>query len=114
MRLTDAQLRALEALEVFDSRNVLYTSANAAVKALNPDFPSRINMIDSAIETSIVKVLDAVLGDEIASYYLNETKLMGDGGSITENGKTWRIKTVDDVRAYVAAQSEDASRKRGE
>lgn len=105
MSLTEIQERALETLEVFDARNALYKSANAAVKALNPDFPSFVNMIDPAIETAIVKVLDAVLGDEIASYYINEVQFMKGGGSITENGKTWSIKTVDDVRAYVTGRS---------
>lgn len=105
MSLTEIQERALEMLEVFDARNALYKSANTAVKALNPDFPSLINMIDPEIETSLVKVLDSVLGDEIASYYINEIQFMKGGGSITENGKTWPIKTVDDVRAYVTGRS---------
>lgn len=105
MGLTTAQERALETLQTFDERKVLYKAANDAIKATNQDFPSLINMIDPAIETSIVKVLDAVLGDEIASYYINEIQFMNDGGSITENGKTWRIKTVDDVRAYVVSRA---------
>lgn len=105
MKLTEAQERALEMLQTFDERKALYKAANAAIKATNPDFPSLINMIDPAIETSMLKVLDAVLGDEIASYYINEIQFMKDGGSITENGKTWRIKTVDDVRAYVVSRA---------
>ena len=103
--MTDLQERALEALNVFDERRALYDSANKAVKALNPDFPSLVNFIDPAIETSVVKVLDLVLGDEIASYYLNEVSHMKEGGRIEENGKVWLIRTVDDVRAYVAGRA---------
>lgn len=101
--MTPAQESALEMLAIFDDRKILYDSVNKVIKNLNPDFPSLVNMIDVKIETSMLKVLDAVLGDEIASYYLNEVPFMKDGGHIIEtNGVKWLIKSLDDVRAYVA------------
>lgn len=103
MTLTEAQERALETLKIFHERRSLYDSANKSIKGLNPDFPSLVNFIDPDLETSIVKVLDVVLGDEIASYFLNEIPFMKDGGLITYDGKIWLIKTFDDVRAYVEA-----------
>lgn len=105
MRLTEAQERALETLDVFDKRRLLYDTVNQSIKDLNPDFPSLITMIDEKIETSIVNVLDSILGAEIASYYLNECRFMKDGGYIIEDGKKWPIRTVDDVRAYVTGRA---------
>ncbi|WP_441280367.1 hypothetical protein [Tardiphaga sp. 862_B3_N1_1] len=51
----------------------------------------------------MTKVLDAVLGDEIASYYVHEVPFMnGDAYIIEKNGIKWPIRSVHDVRAYVA------------
>lgn len=101
--MTEAQEKALETLQVFDERRLLYDLTNRAIKNLNPDFPQIITMIDAALETSMLKVLDAVLGDEIASYYVNEVPFMKGSAYIIEpNGVKWPIISVDDVRAYVA------------
>lgn len=106
MSLTTTQERALDFLRIFDERKALYDSANKAIETLNPDFPSLVNLIDPVLEASIVTMLDAVLGDEIASYYLYEAKHMTDGGLIIEaDGRSLTIRTVDDVRAYVTGRS---------
>lgn len=101
--MTEAQEKALETLEIFDDRRALYDSVNKAIKQLNPDFPSILTMVDVKIETSLLEVLDAILGDGIASYYVNEVPFMKNEAYIIElDGVKWPIGSIDDVRRYVA------------
>lgn len=48
-----------------------------------------------------MKLLDAILENEVASYYLHECQTMNGGGEIKENGKRYPIRNIDDVRKYV-------------
>lgn len=92
---------ALNLLRIMHQRRMQYDSVNAGIKRLQPDFPSLVTMIDIDIEREAVRLLDVVLGDEIASYFLYVIN-MKDGGSITElDGVEWPIKSVEDVEAYV-------------
>ncbi len=47
-----------------------------------------------------VKLLDEILGDNIASYYFYEASLMKDGGFIEDNGVKYPIRSVKDVITY--------------
>lgn len=99
--LDDPRIPALAALAVIDERWREYEAINRSIEALQEDFPSLVQMIDTKIYRAVVTALDAVLGDEIASYFLDEARNMRNGGRIVEaNGTEWPIKTIDDVRAY--------------
>lgn len=100
--MTPAQHKALLLIGMMDARQGVYDAANAALKKVNQDFPATVEMIDGNVYRRLVEMLDEVLGDTIASYYLDEVRTMKDGGSITENdGRVWPIRNVDDVAAYV-------------
>lgn len=100
--LDDPRLPALDALAVLAKRFDQYDTLNRAVKDLQGDFPTIVQCIDADVCGAVMKALDAILGDEIASYYLHEARTMRDGGSIIEaTGREWPIRNLDDVRAYV-------------
>jgi hypothetical protein len=63
--------------------------------------------MDYALYEPLFSLLDAILGhNEIASYYFWEARTMKDGGTITEkDGKSWTLKTVDDLRKYLEESS---------
>lgn len=92
--------KAVEVMWRWEQAKAQYDDINKTLAVLNPDFPPRVEMIDGRLEQTVVALLDEVLGDEIASYYLYECSLMKDGGRIVDNGKEWPIKTLDDVLAY--------------
>ncbi|MGE4043392.1 MAG: hypothetical protein AB7F35_00965 [Acetobacteraceae bacterium] len=96
-----SQELALIALQKLDERAAEYEALNAKLRNLEPDFPPNIRVMDSELFTPFLAVLDSILGDEIATYFFFETRTMKDGGSIVVDGKTWPIRTIDDVRAYV-------------
>lgn len=106
----DLKGMALNTLEVIVARSAEYAAANKAIKSLNPDFPSLVTVIDPKIETAVVKLLDGILGDAIASYFLYEVSHMKDGGKIVENDVEWPIKSMDDVRAYVMRHKQEAKK----
>jgi hypothetical protein len=86
---------------VMIDRDIKYKNINRTLADLQGDFHSVINPIDTAVERAIVATLDAVLGDQVASYFLYEVRMMKDGGRIIENGREWPIRNIDDVRSYV-------------
>lgn len=94
---------ALAAMETIFTRRALYDEVNQGIKKLNPDFPQTMTAVDTEIEMATVKVLDEILGETIASYFLYEACSMKTGGRIIErSGAEWPIETVAHVRAYVA------------
>lgn len=97
----DQKQMALDTLQVLFDRRTAYDAVNKEIKGLNPDFPSLVTVVDPKIETAVVKLLDAILGDFVASYFLYECWHMKDGGKIVENEVEWPIRSMDDVRAYV-------------
>lgn len=80
-----------------------YRALNDQARALLGEFASHHAAIDGSVYDQVVGLLDAVLGEhEIASYFLHECQMMGGGGSVTEDGQVWPLRTVDDLRAYLA------------
>ena len=99
---TNAREQALAMLDILDERRAKYEDVNKRIRALNPDFPGLLICIDPSVETAIIGLLDTILGDGIASYYLNEVPSMEGGGYIRErDGTEWPIRSTEDVRAYV-------------
>lgn len=93
---------ALNTLSTIHQEEQRYSNANRVLRGLDSDFPIQVQAVSGTIITSVVRLLDAILGDEIASYFLFEASNMKDGGKIIEtDGKEWPIRSLDDVKAYV-------------
>lgn len=93
--------QAISLLNTLDKRKKKYDKINKSIRELQGDFPTYAQDIDTEIEAGLVKLLDAILENEVASYYLHECQTMNGGGEIKENGKRYPIRNIDDVRKYV-------------
>ena len=92
--------KACEVLATIQKRKSAYDSINTILRQTQGDFATQIEAMDNDIENAVVKLLDEILGAELASYWLYECSLMPNGGRIEDNGKKWRIKTIRDVKKY--------------
>lgn len=92
---------ALEVLEVIYNRRKQYDALNSKIRKIQTDFPNYIQDIDIEVEAIVVKLLDYILGDEIASYWLYEASDMKNGGMIVICEKEYPIKTFEDVIKFV-------------
>lgn len=104
MTANDTNLRslAINTLSTMHEEEKRYSAANAVIRGIEADFPAQMSPMSNACNTSVIKLLDAILGAEIASYFLYEAANMKDGGGITEtDGTEYPIKTIEDVKAYV-------------
>jgi hypothetical protein len=93
---------AIATMSVIHDEMQRYREANRVLRSLDSDFPVTAKAASDAIFTSVGKLLDEILGDEIASYFLFEVPCMeGRGMIITPDEREWPIRSPDDVRAYV-------------
>ena len=92
--------QAIALLETIAIRKKKYSDINKRLRNLQGDFPTQIQAVDIGIESDTVALLDVILGDEIASYYLYESQ-DEEGGFIEKNYVMYHIKNLDDVRNYV-------------
>ncbi len=92
---------ALDAIRVIDATNRRHKKATKHLALIHQDF-QWLSPIPSAVEAALVKILDEILGDDLASYYLYQS--IPGGGLIEENGRTWPIRTVDDIAAYIKSR----------
>lgn len=99
--------QALGLLRIWEARREAYHKVNAQWRELQGDFPSLVQMVDVKIESAIVAMLDAILGDELASYYLYEVHSMRHrkGGLIVVDGVEHKLRSVDDVERYIKWRS---------
>lgn len=98
--------QALNILSVMESRKQEYSKINDLLRSVQEDFPSYQTAVDAKIEIAVVTLLDQILGDELASYYLYECLNMPKGGSISPNMKkypklSYKLKSVKDVEKYL-------------
>jgi hypothetical protein len=100
--ITSLRSLALNTLSTIHEEEKRYDQANAVIRKIEPDFPATMLAMSGTCNTSVVKLLDAILGDEIASYFLFEAVGMKGGGKIIEtDGVEYPIRNVEDVKAYV-------------
>jgi hypothetical protein len=92
---------ALNTLSTLHEEQKRYGRANAVIREIESDFPLNLHPINGTCSTSVVRLLDTILGDEIASYFLYEAANMKNGGAIVESTKEYPIRNIEDVRAYV-------------
>ncbi|NBW19861.1 MAG: hypothetical protein EBR82_68995 [Caulobacteraceae bacterium] len=92
---------ACEMLQLMEAAEEVLRPVNQTLQVLYGDFYPHHGIATQGIENKLVVLLDEILGDELASYYLYECRRMPGGGLIKEkNGKAWPIKSVSDVRKY--------------
>ena len=106
MELTAQQEAALALLEALHKRDKLYTEVNKTIRDLQKDFPGLLSVMDCELFDPVIALCDAVLGDQIASYYWFECIRSG-SGCIQEGSKIWRINNLGDVRKFVARPREE-------
>ncbi len=95
--------------EAIDAMYALEETLNT-LKPINVDIDNwaksdfyefRISAAHPKILEHYVKMLDVILGDDLASYYFYEASMMQNGGKIVlTNGKEYPIQTINDVIKY--------------
>ena len=103
MSLTIQQEKALELLALLEKREELYSNVNKTIKDLQKDFAGLLNVLDCELYDPVIALCDAVLGEQLASYYWWEcrNRVGGRAGCIEINGEQWRISSLQDVRAFM-------------
>lgn len=101
--ITPEQEHALATLKELEDYEAWCSGINKMFRERGSDFPMmHLHTLDDKVNAPLFKLLDEVLGDEIASYYFFECLNMKDGGAIHEkDGPIWPVRNLDDVRAYV-------------
>lgn len=97
----DMVAHAIEVLRKIDACRQRHTEAVAAFSDLHEDF-CWLSPIPTAVESAVVGMLDAILGEALASYYLYECNRSP--RLIIEGGKEWPIASVDDLAAYISGR----------
>lgn len=97
----DMVAHAIEVLRKIDGCRQRHTEAVAALSDLHEDF-CWLSPIPTAVESAVVGMLDAILGEALASYYLYECDRSP--GRIIEGGNEWPIASVDDLVAYLSVR----------
>lgn len=90
-----------------------YERCNKLIRDIEPDFPATMFPINGILSARLVDMLDYILGDTIASYFLYDapSKNMGGGKIFETDGKEWPINSIEDVRAYVFRDKPTPSQK---
>ncbi len=107
--MNDLQANAIRVLRSLRTAKAKYDRLNDFVsKTINDDFAPVFTSCDARLETEVVKLLDAILGDEIASYWLYECTRNFEG-KIIKDGTEYQIRTIEDVIAYVDAMNKGSA-----
>lgn len=96
--MTPLQTSALSLLRKLVEREAAYDAVNRELRALEREFPVHLNAIDPALETAVVGLLDEILGDGLAGYFLWDCSR---DGRIEVDGRSWPIRSVDDIARYI-------------
>jgi hypothetical protein len=99
--MTPLQQTALKVLATLEQRTRRYNAINDGLRSLQGDFCSYVPMCDHLIQEQVVKLLDEILGDELASYYLYDCRMSENGGAFHEDGKEYRFRVIEDIEAYL-------------
>lgn len=96
--MTPARAAALVALQhLIDAR----ARQDRIQAALREEWPDLCGVsLPGRVEAPVVALIDAVLGETLGSYLLYEC-LLGGGGRIEVQGRSYTIRTVDDLRTYL-------------
>lgn len=73
-------------------------SINSNLRDMFGDFSPVLSLATDNIQNNLVDILDLILGEKLASYYLYEC---GGQGRITEkDGTEWPITSLDELKTY--------------
>ncbi len=98
---------ALALLRLLHAKQKKYRKLNDKIRELQGDFPTHIQSIDDEYYSGVTKLLDEILGDELASYLLFEV----DGSDrfyyqLNGDDKKFPIRNVDDIVKYMDYRDE--------
>lgn len=103
MAIIESALSALAVLA--DRKNVYHDLSRTIADVQDTGFHFDMPAADGQIEGAFVSILDEILGDKLATYFLYECPSMKAGGAITESdGTRYPIRTIDDLRKYIEAR----------
>lgn len=97
---------AIELIALIEKKEAEYRKVNDEMRRIQGDFSSHIEVMNEGVFSGVVNLLDEIIGDELASYYLFECRNMKDGGAIHDvDGVVYKIRNIDDVKAYMDAMA---------
>lgn len=73
-------------------------SINANIQEMFGDFSPSLRIATENIQRELVDILDLILGEKLASYYLYECG--GKGRIIEQDGTEWPITSTQELRQY--------------
>jgi len=97
---------ALALLRLLHAKQKKYEKLNDKIRNLIPEFTPYIQSIDDDYLTGVTKLLDDILGDELASYLLFETDGSDKYYYHLKDGKKFPIRNVDDIVKYMDYRDE--------
>jgi hypothetical protein len=92
---------ALALLKLLHAKQKKYEKLNDKIRNLIPEFTPYIQSIDDDYFTGVTKLLDEILGDELASYLLFETDGSDSYYYQLKENKKFPIRNVDDIIKYM-------------
>ena len=100
---------ALQALNLFELRREKSEEINDHIRKAYPEFPPLVQHMDDISEAAFVKLLDVILGGELASYYLYERPVgeMEDIRAIYENDVKYPLTTIAELALYIYRKKVD-------
>lgn len=97
---------ALALLKLLHAKQKKYEKLNDKIRNLIPEFTPYVQSIDDDYLTGVTKLLDDILGDELASYLLFETDGSDKYYYHLKDGKKFPIRNVDDIIKYMDYRDE--------
>ena len=92
---------ALALLKLLHAKQKKYEKLNDKIRNLIPEFTPYVQSIDDDYLTGVTKLLDEILGDELASYLLFETDGSDSYYYQLKENKKFPIRNVDDIIKYM-------------
>jgi len=94
--------KAIELVDTIELQEKQLREINKKLASIYGDFSPQMPLCAEKLQTQLVFLLDSILGEELASYYLYERPLCGiNGGRIIEtDGTEWPITTLDELKEY--------------
>lgn len=98
--VTPLQKQALALTNLIVVKKKKYWELNKKIAKLQGDFPTHLQIFDDEIGDFTIKLLDEILGDELASYFIYECQ-SGNPKFILDKGVKYPIKTIKDLEKYL-------------
>jgi len=103
--ITPLQSQAIDLLELIEKKENEYFQLNRELIEVQGDFPSHIAVMDQHVHPAVLNLIDAILANQTASWYLYE--MPKSGGVVTdEDGTKFFIEDISSLRAYYNRKKE--------